>query len=150
MVDRLLEPDVGKACAFRAEVALRGEAGFERAARMDDGACGAERERLMQDLIVPERLVVRVQEEVRVPLDHAGHEGGAGQLDGAGARGGREVRPRRSDLVALYEYRPAFVRLRVHAVEHASGVEEEGVGERRNGGKQRHHERREQSKHGKR
>ena len=75
LVDRLLEADVGKAGAFGAEVALGGEAGIERALGVDDRARGAQRERLVQHLIVPQGLVVGMEEEVRMALDHPGHAG---------------------------------------------------------------------------
>ena len=43
LVDRLFEPDVGEACALGAEIALGREAGFERDASVDHGACRAKR-----------------------------------------------------------------------------------------------------------
>ena len=109
LVDRLLETDVGEARAFGAEVALGGEAGIERALGLDDGAGGAQRERLVQHLIVPQGLIVGMQEQVRMALDHAGHEGRARKVDrsSAGRRG--EVRTGGGDVVAVDEDRPAFV-----------------------------------------
>ena len=95
LVDRLLEPDVGEARALGAEVALGGEAGLERSLGLDDGAGGAQRERLVQHLIVPQRLVVGVEEEVRMALDHAGHQGGAGQVDRFARRRARRGSARR-------------------------------------------------------
>ena len=133
LVDRLLEPDVGIARALGAEVALGGEAGLERLVGVDHGAGGAQRERLVQHLIVPLGLVVRVEEEVRMALDHAGHQGRARKVDRARAGGSGEVRADRRDPVALDQHRPAFMRCRIDPVEHPRGAEEEGVGERRRG-----------------
>ena len=125
LVDRLLEADVGEAGAFGAEVALGGEAGIERPLGLDDRAGGAQRERLVQHLIVPQGLVVGVEEEVRMALDHAGHQGRAGQVDDPGAGGRGEVGPGRGDPVAVDQHRPAFVRARIDAVEHPRGAEED-------------------------
>ena len=99
LVDRLLEADVGEARALGAEIALGGEAGIERALGVDDRAGGAERERLVKHLIVPQRLIVGVQEEVRVALDHA--------RASASCRGaGRLARPRSSRSVRLPQCGP--------------------------------------------
>jgi hypothetical protein len=64
LIDCLLEPDVGEARAFGSEVALGREARLQGPFGMHDGAGGADRQRLVKHLIVPKRLVVRVQEEV--------------------------------------------------------------------------------------
>ena len=90
---------------------------------MDDRPGGAQRQRLVQHLIVPQRLVIGMEEEVRMALDHARDQGLAGQVDdpGAGRRG--DVRPDGLDLVALDQHRPALVRLRIHPVEDARGAE---------------------------
>ena len=113
LVDRLLEADVGEARALGAEIALGGEAGDQRASALDDGARGAQRERLVKHLIVPQGLVVRVEEEVRMALDHSGHQRRAGKIDHARAGGRGEVRAGGGDAVAVDQHRPAFVGLRV-------------------------------------
>ena len=110
---------------------------IERPLGLDDGAGGAQRERLVQHLIVPQGLVVGVQEEVRMALDHAGHQRCAGKVDGPRAGGRGEVRADRGDPVAVDEHLPALVRLRVDAVEHARGAEEERIGGRGRGEAQR-------------
>ena len=130
LVDRLLDADVGIARPLGAEVALGGEAGVERLARMHHGAGGAYRQWLVQHLIVPLGLVARTEEQVRMALDQARREGFAGQLNHPGARRNAEVRAGRRDPVALDQHRPALVRLRVHPVEDAGGAEQVGVGER--------------------
>ena len=85
-----------------------------------DGARGAQRERLVQHLIVPARLVIGVQEQMAVPLDHPGHQRVAGQVDHLRAGGGGQVRADRGDPVALDQHLPAGMDLAVDAVEHAA------------------------------
>jgi hypothetical protein len=53
-------------------------------------------QRLFQDLIVPERLVVGVQEDVRMRVDQSGEQRGAGEIDRLGV-GGRVHRCRGAD-----------------------------------------------------
>ena len=96
LLDRLLEADVGVARALGAEVAHRREAGEQRVARVVRRAGDAERERLVQHLIVPRRLVVRMQQQVRVPLDEPGQQRRAGQVDRRRAGGCADV-GRRAD-----------------------------------------------------
>ena len=67
-------------------------------------------------------------------LDHARHERRPGQVDDLGAGGRGDVRTDCGDLVPFDQHRPAFVRLRVDAVEHARRAEEESVGQGRSGG----------------
>ena len=137
LVDRLLQADVGEARALGAEVALGGEAGIERALGLDDGAGGAQRERLVQHLIVPQGLVVGMQEQVRMALDHSGHQRSAGEVDRARAGGRGQVRADRGNPVAVDQHRPALVRLRIDAVEHPRGAEEDRIGGRGRGEAQR-------------
>ena len=70
-VDRLPQSDVRISGAFGAEVANGGDAGHQRRARVIHGARDAQRQRLAQHLIVPDGLVVGMQQQMRVPLDHA-------------------------------------------------------------------------------
>ena len=72
-VDRALEADVRIAGAFGAEIAHGGDAGHQRSFRVHDPTRHAIRERLARDLIVPRRLVVRMQQQMRVALDEARH-----------------------------------------------------------------------------
>jgi hypothetical protein len=91
-------------------------------------ARGAERERLVQHLIVPQRLVVRMEEEVRMALDHPRHERRSGQLDDACARRRFDRRPRGRNLVALDQHGPVLVSPRIDAVEHARRLQDQSVG----------------------
>jgi hypothetical protein len=45
---------------------------------MDDRARGPKGERFVKDLIVPQGLVIGVEEKVGMALDHAWNEGGPG------------------------------------------------------------------------
>ena len=93
--------------------------------RLDDRPGGAQRERLVQHLIVPQGLVVGVEEEVRMALDHSREQGRAGQIDDLGAGRCGEVGPGCGDAVALDQHRPAGVRARIDAVEDPGGAEED-------------------------
>jgi hypothetical protein len=99
---------------------------------MGHGLDHAESVRLAQHLIVPERLAVRVQEEVRVALDEPGDQRGAGQLDTRGAGGGADVlgRADRLDAVAADHNDPPGVGRVEHAVPHRLGNDHRGRGRR--------------------
>ena len=125
LVDRRLQPDVGIARPLGAQVALAGEPGEKRRARAGDRTRGAQRQRLVQHLIVPARLVVGMEEEVAVPLDHPRHQRVAGQVDGARAGGNGEVGADRDDAVAAHQDLPAGVGLAVDAVEHRGRAQQE-------------------------
>ena len=122
LIDGLLELGVGVARAFRPEVADRREAGVQRRAQMIDAAGGPEAQRFAQDLVAPARLVVRMEQDVRMSLDEPRQERRPGQVDHLRA-GGRGARRRTGglDAVALDADHPAFVK-RV-AVEHARRLE---------------------------
>ena len=126
LLDRRLQPDIGIARAFGAEIAEGGEAGHQRRPRMGDGAGGAQRQRLAQHLIVPARLIIGVEEEMAVALDHPRHQGHAWQVEHPRAVRNGEVRPDRLDPFAADQHLPAFVRPRVDAVEHPRGTEQQG------------------------
>jgi hypothetical protein len=64
LIDRLLEADVGVAGAFRSEIAHRREPRQQCGAGVIHRARNAQREILVQNLIVPRRFVVRVQQQV--------------------------------------------------------------------------------------
>ena len=126
LVDRLLEADVRVAGALGAQVPLGGEPGEQGLARMDRGAGRAERQRLLEHLVVPGGLVVGVEEEVGVALDQPGQKCGAGQLDPPGAVRDRHRvgGPRGGDPLAVDDDHPAVVdRL---AVEHPVGDQDGG------------------------
>jgi len=99
-----------------------------------------QREAFVEDLIVPARLVIGVQEEVTVALDHAGHEGRPGKVDHLRTGGRREVGAGGGDPVALHQHLPAGMDLA--SVEHAVGLEQDrrgGVGDRGRGHRQQSH-----------
>ena len=75
------------------------------------GAQRAVGDRFLQHLFVPARLVVRVQEQVRMQVHEPGQQRGAGQLDHLGVRG-RVHGARRTggdDALALHQHDPAHV-----------------------------------------
>jgi len=125
--DGALQPHVGIAGALRAEVAHRGEPGAERLTRVVRRARHAERERLVQHLVVPGRLVVGVEQEVRVSLDQPGEQRRARERDPAHGRwrGERSGRSGRGDAFAAHEHRPSFAH--VGTVEHPVGHEQRGA-----------------------
>jgi malate synthase len=100
---------------------------------MVDGTGGAKRERLLQHLIVPARLVIGVEEEVGMALDHAGHQGHSGQVDHPDAGRSLDAGAGGLDPVAADEDRPAGVRPGVDSVEDQSGAEQQVLGEGRTG-----------------
>jgi hypothetical protein len=71
-----------------------------------------------------------MEEEVRMALDHPGHEGRAGQFDDASACWRSDIGTGRNDAVAVDEHRPAFVGLRVHSIEHTRGLQQDRLRER--------------------
>ena len=84
---------------------------------------------LLQDLVVPQRLVVRVQKQVGVPFDQAGNEGRARQLHPLGARGVEPGdRPGCLDAVATHHHRPAALGRIAGAVPDGIGNEQRAVG----------------------
>ena len=95
-IDRVAQGDVGEAGALGAEVTDRREAGFERRARGHDAPDGAQLERLLEHLVVPRRLVVGVQQQVRVQVDQPRDEVLVVEREPA-RRGGHGDLPRRCD-----------------------------------------------------
>jgi hypothetical protein len=95
-----------------AQVAFGGEAGEQGGLGMRGGLQRAICERLGEHLIVPQRLVVRMQEQVRVQIDQAGSERGAGQGDALGIRRRLDAvgRTDRGDLAVVHQHRPAGMR----------------------------------------
>jgi hypothetical protein len=134
LVDRRFQPDIGIARAFGAEVALAGEAGEQCRLGARHRARSAQRKRLVQHLIVPAGLVIRMEEQVSVPLDHPRHQRLAGQVDDLGVGGRGQVRPDRGDAVALDQNLPAGMRLAVHPVEYARGLQQHRLLRRLGGG----------------
>ena len=81
LLHRAFQPDVRIGRAFGAKIAQGGETGAQRALEVDRGTRDAQAEWLLEHLIVPVRLVVRMQQHVRVQIDHAGHQRHTGQID---------------------------------------------------------------------
>ena len=124
-VDRVAKAGIGIAGALGAEVADRGEAGHQGRPGLRHRPGGAQGGRFAQHLVVPARLVIGVKEQVRMALDHARHQGHAGQVDHPRARRRCHVRARRLDPFPTHQHRPAVVRMRVDAVEDAGGAEQD-------------------------
>src|SRR5574337_1162906 len=91
-VDGALDIDIGVAGAFGAEVAQCGEARQQGGAYVAHRLDRAIRQRFVQYLVVPQRLVVGVQKDVRVRVDQARHQRGAGQVDGLRVGGSVDLR----------------------------------------------------------
>ena len=81
LLDGLLEPDVGVAGPLRAQVADGREAGQQHAPQVVGRPADAQGQRLLEHLVVPRRLVVRVQQDVRVSVDQARQQRASRQLD---------------------------------------------------------------------
>ena len=140
--DGITEADVRITGAFGAEIALRGDTGIERRARGDGGARNPERQRLVQHLPVPRRLVVGVKQKVGMAFDHAGHEREPAERDDLCTSGGDVPgRAHLRDGIALDQDGPAAMWLIGDAV--VDGVRPEHDcrlgGERRSNGECRHH-----------
>ena len=129
-VDRLAQTDVGIGGALAAEVAHGRHPGHQGGARVVDAAGDAQRQRLAQHLVVPARLVVGMQQQVRVSLDQAGHQRRAlsAMVRAPGGSGDRGGRTSRLDALAADHHDPAGVRRL--AVEHAIGLQDERRGRR--------------------
>lgn len=97
---------------------------------MIHGARGTESEAFAKNLIGPGRFIVRMQENMRVSLDEAGHQGGAGQIDDFRAIGGNARRRARGfDAVALDKHHPPF--LHTVAIEDAHRFQQRLRGEKK-------------------
>ena len=99
---------------------------------MIDGAGDTQRQCLVQNLIVPRRLVVGMQQQMRVPFDETRQERRARQIDRRRVARHSQLRPRtnRFDAVAAHQHGPTIVRLTVDAVPNARG-NEQGCAQRR-------------------
>jgi len=130
LVDRHLHADVGVAGPFGAEVTDEGEAGHQRLSHMIRRAGDAKRGGIAQDLVVPGGLIVRVQEDVRVRLDHPGGERQSGKVDDLRPRryGDRTRRPDCLDLVVDDEDDHTGARGNAHAVPHARRAQQRRPG----------------------
>jgi hypothetical protein len=141
VVDRLLHRHVVVAGALGAEVAERGEAGHQRVARVVRRFDRAVGRRFLEHLVVPRGLVVRMQEHVRVQVDEARQQGGAGQFDAlrVGRRADRGGRADGRDLAVAHQHRPTGIRGVAVGGPHAVGEQQPGAagrsgGRRREGG----------------
>jgi len=108
LIDRPLDRDVGIARALGAQVAQRCEAGHQRGLGLLAGAQGAIFRRLLQHLIVPQRLVIGVQQQMGVQVHQARDQGLAGQIDhlDTGGRGHSRGGAGRHDALALDQHHP--------------------------------------------
>ena len=89
-------------------------------------AADAQGQRLLQDLVIPQGLVVRVEQDVRVQVDEAREQGHARQVDRRGlprATLTSPAWPDRLDPIAADDDGPAVVRLGVDPVEHPRRLE---------------------------
>src|SRR5207253_289153 len=77
LFDRTLEGHVGVVCALGAQIPQRRETRQQGGARLLARAQRAIRHRLLEYLVVPQGLVVGVQEQVRMHVHEAGQQGGA-------------------------------------------------------------------------
>src|SRR5262249_54982603 len=125
LVDGLLESDIGVAGSLGAEIPKRGEAGEQRVACVVGGPADPKRQRLLEHLVVPRRLVVWVKEDMRMGVDQPRQQRGSGELDHASVRGQaqRTRRSRALDLVTADQDEPTVVRFQGSAVENARGLE---------------------------
>ncbi len=73
LIHGLFEFDICVSRAFGAEIADGGEAGHQRISQMIGGARHAQSQPFVRHLIVPRRLVIRVQQNVRMALHHPRH-----------------------------------------------------------------------------
>ena len=108
LVDCLLQADIGITSAFRAEIAHRRESCHQRRMRCVYRAHGAQRDGFVQHLIVPTRLVIRMQEQMTVTLDQARNERRVGKSDFA-CSGVGHVAAGSDDAIAFDEHAPADV-----------------------------------------
>ncbi len=125
LFDGLLDPHVGVSRPLRAQVADRREAGEERAPQVVGRATDPQGQGLLQDLVVPQRLIIRVEQHVRMQVDEARQERPARQLDRASPVGRLDLAGRTGGLdpIAADDDRPALVRLGVDPVEHPRRLE---------------------------
>jgi hypothetical protein len=88
-------------------------------------ASDAKGERFVEDLVVPRRLVVRVQQDVRVGVDQPREDRRAGKVDDARVSGRSDLRrgPSALDLLPADEHCPSLVH--VGAIEDARGAEKD-------------------------
>lgn len=118
LVDRLAQPDVGVAGSLGSEVTFGGEAGKQGRASVHHRPRRPQRQRLVQHLRIPLCLIVRVEEQVAMTLDHAGNEGCAGQVDDPRAGRYGQRRSDRLDPVAADQYLPPAMRRGADGIEH--------------------------------
>jgi hypothetical protein len=118
LIDRIPQSNVGVTSAFGAEIANRREAGHQRRTQVVHRTRRAQRQRLVCDLKLPLRFVVRVQQNVRVAFDEPRRQREAREIDDARVAGvDARCRSRRVDAIADDPHRPPLVHR--CAVEHA-------------------------------
>ena len=137
-VDRVAQPDVDE--VFGADVAHGGEAGFQRAPRVERGVqrlLGGEAHHAgVEEVVV---VLLELHGEVRVRVDEARQDRGIAQVDEA--RAGRHRGADRDDVIPAHDDDRVALELRAGRVEHARGLEcdgfrRRGVGLRRSDAEQ--------------
>ncbi len=103
--DGALERHIGIARALGAQIAQRGESGGQRVARMVHRAHGAIGLALLQHLIVPRRLVVGMQEEMRMQIHQPRQQGATRKFDLLIRLADPTARRDADDAIALDQHR---------------------------------------------
>ena len=111
VIDGLAQRDIGIARPFRAQVPQAGEAGHQGCPRLLHRPQHPVVLRVLQHLIVPQGLVVGVQQQVGVQVHQAGHQGLPRQVDHRRPGGCGQLRRRSDggDPVPGDQHRPARV-----------------------------------------
>ena len=87
MCNRLLEPDIRITGSLSPQIANRGKTGKQRAAQVVRRPANSKCQRFLEYLIVPERFVVRMEQDMGVRIDQTRNQGCAVQLDRAAPSG---------------------------------------------------------------
>ncbi len=88
-------------------------------------ACDAKGERFLEDLVVPLRFIIWMQEEVNMRIDQSGKQSRSRQFDSSRARRNSRVVTRTGigDGVPGYDHDPVVMGSRVDAIEDRRGDE---------------------------
>jgi hypothetical protein len=116
-INRLFEPDISIARPFGPQIACAGEAGQQRSAGAHRGADRAQRQRLVQHLIVPAGFIVGMKEQMTVSLDHSRGQRVARQVDDLCVRWYREMRAHSCDPLTVDQHVPPYMRDGIDPVE---------------------------------
>ena len=123
-VDGVADGDVGAARAFGAHVALGGEAGEE----VGLGSSGGDQSTLRDGLLYGLQVFgARMEEEVNVSVDEAGHQCGVAEVNHLRASRMRDMRADFADAIACDEHFTRGDDLAGRHVEDARGMEDGGL-----------------------